>query len=78
MSLSAWNYQGIGNCCAVDELGDIIRAQDPGIVFLSETWLTKVQTQRICDNLDFDGCFTVSSDGKGGRLALLWKASENV
>lgn len=50
MSLSAWNYQGIGNCCAVDELGDIIRAQDPGIVFLSETWLTKVQMQLICDN----------------------------
>ena len=78
MSLLAWNYQGIGNRCAVDELGDIIRAQDLVIVFLLETWLTKVQMQHICDNLDFDGCFTVSSDGKGGRLALLWKASENV
>lgn len=31
----------------------------------------------ICDNLDFDGCFTVSSDGRGGGLALLWKPSEN-
>ena len=34
--------------------------------------------QHICDNLDFDGCFTVSSDGRGNGLALLWKASENV
>ena len=50
MSLLAWNYQGIGNRCAVDELGDIIRAQDPEIVFLLETWLTKVQMQLICDN----------------------------
>ena len=28
--------------------------------------------------IDFDGCFTVLSDGKGSGLALLWKASENV
>ena len=47
-------------------------------MFLLETWLTKVQMQHICDNLDFDRCFTVSSDGRGDGLALLWKASENV
>lgn len=42
MSLSAWNCRELRNCCAVDGLGDIIRAQDPKIVFLSETWSTKV------------------------------------
>ena len=34
--------------------------------------------ERICDKLDFEGCFTVPSDGMGGGLALLWKARENV
>lgn len=31
----------------------------------------------LCDNLNFDGCFTVLSDGRGSGLALLWKPSEN-
>ena len=78
MKLLAWNCRGLGNRCAVDELGDIIQAQDPKIVFLSETWSTKDQMEHIGDSLDFKGCFTVPSDGRGGGLALLWKASENV
>ena len=78
MNLLAWNCRGLGNRRAVDELGDIIQAQEPKIVFLSETWLTKDQMERICDKLDFEGRFTIPSDGRGGGLALLWKASENV
>ena len=34
--------------------------------------------EHIGDSLDFEGCFIVPSDGRGGCLALLWKASENV
>lgn len=60
MNLLAWNCLELGNRCAVEELGDIIRAQDLEIVFLSETWSTKDQMERICDKLEFDRCFIVT------------------
>ena len=74
----SWNCRGLGNRRAVEELGDIIQAQDPKIVFLSETWSTKDQMEHIGDKLDFEGYFTVPSDGRGDGLALLGKASEKV
>ena len=27
----------------------------------------------VRDSIQFDGCFTVPTDGRGGGLALLWK-----
>ena len=76
MNLLAWNCRGLENCRVVDELGDIVHAQDPRIVFLSETWSTKDQMEHIRDKLDFDGLFTILNDGRGGGLELLWKATE--
>ena len=54
MKLLAWNCRGLRNRHAVDELRDIIQAQDPKIVFLSETWSTKDQMEHIGDSLDFE------------------------
>ena len=45
-------------------------------MFLSGTWFTKDQMERIHDKLDFDGLFTILNDGKVGGFALLWKATE--
>ena len=41
MNLLAWNYWGLRNCHVVDELGEIVQAKDPEIMFLFETWSTK-------------------------------------
>ena len=38
MKILAWNCKGLENRLAVQELVDIVQAQDPSIVFLSETW----------------------------------------
>ena len=78
MNLLAWNCRGLGNRRAVDELGDLIQAKDPGIVFLSETWSTKEQMKGVRDKFKFDGLFTVSNESRGGGLAMLWKGSTNV
>jgi len=41
MNLLAWNYRGLGNRQAVDELVELVQAKGPAIVFLSETWLDR-------------------------------------
>ena len=71
MSLLAWNCRGLGNRRAVDELVDIVQAKGPAIVFLSETWSDREHMEWVRCQLKFDGCFTVSSDGRGGGLAML-------
>ena len=35
--LLAWNYRRLGNLHIGKELGDMIRAKDPSVVFLVET-----------------------------------------
>ena len=78
MKLLAWKCRGLGNRRAIDELGDIVQAKDPGIVFLSKTWSTKEQMERIKVKLNFDGLFTVPNEARGGGLALMWENSSIV
>ena len=66
MNLLAWNCRGLGNRRTEKELGEIIQAQAPMIVFLSETWSRKARLERIKNMFDFDGLFTVPNDGRGG------------
>lgn len=47
MSCLAWNCCRLGNQHAEDELEALIQAQDPFIVFLSETWYEKEQLEKI-------------------------------
>ena len=78
MSCLAWNYRGLGNPLAEDELEEIIRAQDPMMVFLSETWSGRKQLEKIRCKIKYAGVFTVPSQGRGGGLALLWKSEVTV
>ena len=47
MSLLCWNCCGLGNPQTDQELGDLIHAQDPSVVFLTETWLDKARLEEI-------------------------------
>ena len=78
MKTLAWNYRGLGNRRAVQELVDIVQAQDPMIMFLSETWSSKEHMKWVRDRILFYGCFTVPSNDRGGGLALLWKKEVDV
>ena len=78
MKLLSWKCRGLGNQVAIQELVDIVRAQDPMFVFLYETWSDKEQMVRIKEKLEFDDLFIVLNDGRGGGLALLWKGSIKV
>ena len=66
MKILAGNCWGLGNRRAIQELVNIMQAQDPVIVFLSETWSSKEHMKWVRDRILFDGCFMVSNDKRGG------------
>lgn len=70
MKLLAWNCKGLGNHYAIQELVDIVQAQDPMIVFLSKTWSNKEHMKLVRDRIYFDGCFTVPNEGRGGGFGF--------
>ena len=68
MNLLCWNCRGLGNLSTGQELGDLIRAKDPSIVLLAETWLDKARLEDIKVRLNFGGMIEVCRDTKGGGL----------
>lgn len=38
MSGLVWDFRGLRNPCTENEPADLVRAKDPSIVFLVETW----------------------------------------
>ena len=75
MSIIVWNCHGLGNLRTGKELEVVIRAKDPSIVFIAETWADEVWLQEIKRNIEFDNLFFVERNNRGGGLALFWKNS---
>ena len=73
MILLCWNCSGLGNPETDQELGDLIRAQDPSVMFLAETWLTKARLEEIRTHYKFGGMIEVSRETRGGRVVIFWK-----
>ena len=73
MNLLCWNCQGLGNLQTEQELGDLIRAQDPSVVFLAETWLDKARLEEIRVKLKLGGMIEVCRETRGGGIVIFWK-----
>ena len=73
MNLLCWNCWGLGNLPTEQELGDLIRAQDPSVVFLAETWLDKARLEDIRIKLNFGGMIKVCRETRGGGIVIFWK-----
>ena len=78
MNCLFWNYRGLGNPCTVQELARLVRAQDPTVVFLIETWQDEGPLERLRCYLHFDNKFVVKSRNKGGGLCLFWQGLVNA
>ena len=79
MSLIVWNCRGLGDLRTGKELEVLIRAKDPSVVFLVETWVDEVRLKEIQRNIKFDNLFYVDRNPRsGGGLALYWKNSIDV
>ena len=68
----AGTVRGLGTL-VVQELGDLIRAQDPAIVFVAETLLAEARLKVFLKNLNFGNMHVVSKVNHGGGLVLLWR-----
>ncbi|XP_075645079.1 uncharacterized protein LOC142616076 [Castanea sativa] len=73
MSLLCWNCRGLRNPQKIQELGDLIRAQDPAVVFIAKAWLTEARLKNFLKKLNFGDMHVVSKINQGGGLVLLWK-----
>ena len=73
MNILSWNCRGLRNPQTEQELGDLIRAHSPSIVFVAETWLKKARLISLRDKWKFDGMIDFSREGRGGGVAVFWK-----
>ena len=73
MSIIVWNCRGLGNLRTVTELEVVIRAKDPSVLFLAETWADEARLQQIKRNIEFDNLFFVERNNRGRGLALFWR-----
>ena len=78
MSVLVWNCRRFGNPQTIRELRNLVRAQDPVVVFLAETWLVEDRLKFLLRNFVCDQKFVVSKINQGGILALLWRSDINV
>ena len=73
MSILCWNCRGLRNRQTVQELGDLVRAQDSSVMFLAETWLDEFRLVGLRDSLRFGHHHGVARVSCGGGLVLFWK-----
>nr|XP_023927486.1 uncharacterized protein LOC112038880 [Quercus suber] len=55
-----------------------MRAQDPAVLFLAETWADEDRLEKLCDELHFDEKWVVPRETRAGGLALLWRNSVHI
>ncbi|KAK1650817.1 hypothetical protein QYE76_068622 [Lolium multiflorum] len=73
MKAIAYNCRGLGNQPAVQGLLELQKAEDPDILFLSETKLDRERMKRIKVLLGMPNMEAKDCEGRSGGLALLWK-----
>ena len=65
MNALSWNCWGLGNLRTVRQLQEVIASEDPGLVFLMETKLSKEEMTKKKHTLGFTEGLVVASNGRG-------------
>ena len=78
MNCLVWNCHGFGNLRTGKELGDLIRAKDPFVLFIVETWVDEARLITVMRNFDYEHKWIVPRERRGGGLAFFWKSSINL
>ena len=59
-------------------LKKILQTHRPQIVFLCETKMLPMQMNNVRVELNFENCFTVSRNGLGWGLVMLWSSDIDI
>ena len=78
MSCLVWNCRGLGNSCIENELAEMMRAKDPFVIFLAETWVDEARLKNVLRKIKFENMFIAPRSNKGGGLVLYWRESIDV
>lgn len=72
MTTLAWNCRGLRDPQSVQALKDLVRAEDPMLVFVAETKAHIIQMKKQKNEINQHlQALIVPSDGKNGGLALM-------
>ena len=65
-----WNCHGLGNPCTENELANLMRAKDPFVVFLAETWADEPKLKNVLRKIRCENIFSGPRINRGGELVL--------
>ena len=70
MKCIAWNYRGLGNPRTIRAFRELIRKEDPHVIFLSETKLHANKLDRLKLLCRMNKCFGVDIKGRSEGLVF--------
>ncbi|XP_026396908.1 uncharacterized protein LOC113291607 [Papaver somniferum] len=73
MKLISWNVQGLKTTATRDPLFDLIRTQNPDIIFLYETKISKDKSRPLISHFQYPNQAFIELIGLSGGLLILWK-----
>ncbi|KAL0001342.1 hypothetical protein SO802_015123 [Lithocarpus litseifolius] len=68
----------LGNPRTENELVDIVRAKDPSIMLLTETWADETRIKDVLRRIKFENMFIALRMNRGGGLVLFWRSTIDV
>ncbi|PPD85534.1 hypothetical protein GOBAR_DD17534 [Gossypium barbadense] len=78
MKFLCWNCRGLGNPAKLRELKQLLGANNPDLIFLSETKMTPNDFRRVQNKCRMQNGLVVNSEGRSGGLALMWRGGMDV
>ena len=72
MFLLVWNCRGFGNLRTKDQLAELVRAKNPSVVFIAETWTDKDRIVQVQRWIDFKNMLEVPQRNKARGLVIFW------
>jgi hypothetical protein len=78
MRIGGWNGRGLGNGLAIHGLQDLLKVEDPDVLFISETKMDKKRLEWVRCKIGMPNMLVKDSVGQSGGLVLFWKAGINI